>query len=285
MRRGFIDLGRGRQDGAQGAARFQEVEGVTHMAHPVDACKRRVHQHQIMDRIGAQGEEVGAGDTQPVPRNPEQGIGAVRMDFNGIDLRTAREDRADDVADPGRRFEHTHVRGNPQIGQQMIDGLGGRRKEGQIKGNSGAGGAVILGSRGVGGSIGQGRAIIGGQLAVDGLDQIITGEPQVSVAVLEAANLEIAGLNLGLARAVALGTIAAKSDLKLSRPIRGMIEDSEGPLYVVKDCPDTAVTETAVIGENMGQDDPAADLEAVMGLEATVEARKSTGDTAPEDQL
>lgn len=45
MRRRFVDLGRGGQDRAQRAPRFQEVPCVANVFHPVRAGKGRIHHH------------------------------------------------------------------------------------------------------------------------------------------------------------------------------------------------------------------------------------------------
>lgn len=48
---------------------------------------------------------------------------------------------------------------------------------------------------------------------------------------------------------------------------------------------DAAIAEAAVVGEHMGQDHAAADLEAVMAFEASIQGREGAGDAAPEDQV
>ena len=59
------------------------------MRHEVLAREGRVHQHMVIDRLGAHGQEVGAGDVQGGVADPKQGVGTAGMDFDGIDLGAA----------------------------------------------------------------------------------------------------------------------------------------------------------------------------------------------------
>ena len=161
MRRCFIDLGRCGQDGTQLATRFQEVEGQSDVRHEVLSGEGRVHQHIVIDRLGAHGQEVGAGDVQVGITDPKQGVGAAGVDFDGIDLGAARQRRADDVADPGRWLQHARTRREINPVHQLVHGGGRGRIEGQIAGDGGAGGLVVLGPGSIRGGVGQGRAVVG----------------------------------------------------------------------------------------------------------------------------
>ena len=89
-----------------------------------------------------------------------QGVGSTGMDFDGIDKRAARQQRAHDVADPRLGLENPVARFHRQAVKEDRDCLGGRRIESQISGNSRPAWLVVLGARGVGGCVRQRRAVV-----------------------------------------------------------------------------------------------------------------------------